>query len=356
MTSLEDLKSRLEALEFEKQRLEVDNLRLRTEQHDSLRELERYRGQLSPGHEGNEMETLQSDYQLLEMVLSLARATLDEQGDQHKEDQERISELTAELFEKTELELRCQELKEQVEKLTGELERRELEQFRAVEREKTRWEKREELLQRQVKLLRETRRTEINRRTEDTPPRVRASASVQTDRGRGSPSATTEVQSQMGSSESTPSVGEEPATSMLTSALLAHQLPPLSKFTGEGVHGSEGDTFGDWLEQFELCAGVCQWDARAKLLNLVTRLKGAAYSFYKSCSVQHRSDYGELVKELTRRFTPVRIQAVQCSLFHECKQSGKESVDDFSQDLRKLFAHAYPKVEQGSREAEAMGL
>ena len=160
MTSLEDLKSRLEALEFEKQRLEVDNLRLRTEQHDSLRELERYRGQLSPGHEGNEMETLQSDYQLLEMELSLARATLDEQGDQHREDQERISELTAELFEKTELELQCQELKEQVEKLTGELERRELEQFRAVEREKTRWEKREELLQHQVKLLRETRRTE----------------------------------------------------------------------------------------------------------------------------------------------------------------------------------------------------
>ena len=198
-----------------------------------------------------------------------------------REDQERISELTAELFEKTELELRCQELKEHVEKLTGELERRELEQFRAVEREKTRWEKREELLQHQVKLLCETRRTEINRRTEDTPPRGRASASVQTDRG--SPSATTEVQSQreddttMGSSESTPNVGEEPATSMLTSALLAHQLPPLSKFTGEGVHGSEGDTFGDWLEQFELCAGVCQWDARAKLLNFVTRLKGAAY-------------------------------------------------------------------------------
>ena len=77
MTSLEDLKSRLEALEFEKQCLEVDNLRLRTEQHDSLRELERYRGQLSPGHEGNEMETLQSDYQLLEMELSLARATLE---------------------------------------------------------------------------------------------------------------------------------------------------------------------------------------------------------------------------------------------------------------------------------------
>ena len=238
----------------------------------------------------------------------------------HKEDQERICELTAELFEKTELELRCQELKEQVEELTGELERRELEWFRAVEREKTRWEKSEELLQHQVKLLCESRRTEI------TPPRVQASASVQADQG--SPSATTEVQSQredntaMGSSESTPNVGEKPATSMLTSTLLAHQLPPLSKFTGEGVHGSEGDTFGDWLEQFELCAGVCQWDARAKLLNLLIRLKGAAYSFCKSCSVQ-RSDYGELVKELTRRFTPVRIQAVQCSLFHKRKQLGK---------------------------------
>ena len=76
---------------------------------------------------------------------------------------------------------------------------------------------------------------------------------MQTDQG--SPSATTEVQSQreddttMGSSESIPNVGEEPAANMISSALLA-------QFTGEGVHGSEGDTFGDWLEQFELCA-VC---------------------------------------------------------------------------------------------------
>ena len=134
--------------------------------------------------------------------------------------------------------MRCQELNEQVEKLTGEQERRELERFRAVEREKTRWEKREELLQHQVKLLRETRRTEINRRMEVTPPRVRASASVQTDRG--SPSETTEVQSQSLSSESTPNVGEEPATSMLTSALLAHQLPPLQSSLGKVFMGVRG--------------------------------------------------------------------------------------------------------------------
>ena len=98
-----------------------------------------------------------------------------------------------------------------------------------------------------------------------------------------------------------------------------------------------------------MCAGVCQWDARAKLLNLVTRLKGAAYSFYKSCSVQHRSDYGELVKAVYPGTYP------SGTVFHDRKLLGKESVDDFSQDLRKLFAHAYTKVEQWSREAEAMG-
>ena len=60
----------------------------------------------------------------------------------------------------------------------------------------------------------------------------------------------------MGSSESTPNVGEEPATSMLTSALLAHQLPPLGKvFMGvRGIFLAIGWSSSSFVQ-------VCQWYA-----------------------------------------------------------------------------------------------
>ena len=50
---------------------------------------------------------------------------------------------------------------------------------------------------------------------------------------------------------------------------------------------------------------------------------------------------------LVKRFTPVRIQAVQSSLFHERKQ-GEESVDSYAQALKVLFHKAYPNTQRGT--------
>ena len=67
----------------------------------------------------------------------------------------------------------------------------------------------------------------------------------------------------------------------ITSALLAQQLPPLPKFSGESDDGKFGtDTFQEWLERFEMIANICNWSLQAKLVNLVTRLHGQAYSFF----------------------------------------------------------------------------
>ena len=46
---------------------------------------------------------------------------------------------------------------------------------------------------------------------------------------------------------------------------------------------------------------------------------------------------------------------MQSSRFHERKQSPTESVDNYAQDLRKLYQKVYPSARQGSKEAEAMG-
>ena len=65
----------------------------------------------------------------------------------------------------------------------------------------------------------------------------------------------------------------------ITAALLAQQLPPLPKFSGERNDG-DMETFQDWLEQFEMIANICGWSPQAKLVNLVTRLRGQAYAFF----------------------------------------------------------------------------
>ena len=62
-----------------------------------------------------------------------------------------------------------------------------------------------------------------------------------------------------------------------------------------------------------------------------------------------------LMEALLHRFTPVTIQSVQTSQFHERKQGPQEFVNTFAQDLRQLFRKAYPSISRGSQEAEEMG-
>ena len=65
--------------------------------------------------------------------------------------------------------------------------------------------------------------------------------------------------------------------------------------------------------------------------------------------------YQKLTGALRKRFTPVQIQSVQSSRFHERKQGAKESVDDYAQDLQKLFQKAYAGTTHLRGGAEEMG-
>ena len=71
------------------------------------------------------------------------------------------------------------------------------------------------------------------------------------------------------------------------------------------------DIIQDWLEQFELIADVLGWSPQAKLVNLITRLQGQAYSLFRSCTMEQRTDYSLLVAELKKRFIPVALPAIQ---------------------------------------------
>ena len=127
----------------------------------------------------------------------------------------------------------------------------------------------------------------------------------------------------------------------------------ISRFDGDDL--SDRGAFQDWIEQFKSVASLWRWDDHYKLVNLTARLRGAAYSFYRSCTPAQRSDYRLLVDELKKRFTPVKLPAVQSQLFHEREQGPRETADEFAEDLKKLYARAYTDVSRGGPEAERIG-
>ena len=157
--------------------------------------------------------------------------------------------------------------------------------------------------------------------------------------------------------ETTPPVPGDHSTfvpSPMETLLMAQQIPPISKFSGDERSGEPQD-FVEWIEQFELVASAFNWSEQAKLVNLTTRLKGQAYSFYRACTPDLRAQYTPLVNALKERFTPVNIQAVQSSLFHDRRQGTHESVDGYAQELKRLFYKAYPKTLQAGQATEEMG-
>ena len=93
------------------------------------------------------------------------------------------------------------------------------------------------------------------------------------------------------------SPGQSANVDPLKSVLLLQNLPPLPKFSGKLRDGGCGmDIFQDWLEQFQLIADVLGWSPQAKLVNLITRLQGQAYSFLRSCTMEQCTDYLQNLK------------------------------------------------------------
>ena len=76
------------------------------------------------------------------------------------------------------------------------------------------------------------------------------------------------------------------------------------------------------------------------------------YSFYRSCDESQWSNYTRFIKLLIWCFTPIRIGAVRSRLLYDRQQKEREYVDDYAQDLRKLFYKAYPQTLQGTTDLE----
>jgi hypothetical protein len=286
-----------------------------------------------------ELEKLKAENAKLRIEKGVDVATPSEETEQLY--QQAVSDLAQRDEEVARLRGNLDTVEEELRQLTAEMkvvkDRAELELHRTLAKERDKWEQREERLVQQLRELRSNSGTNVGDR-ESTPVQVDLSSAGGED---------PEVED--GGLEEV----EEPGVPAPTRRVTPQSVPPLSKFSGEDPN--PGELFQEWKEQFELTADLLKWDDRAKLVNLVTRLRGQAYAFYRSCTVTQRGSYSKLVAALNARFTPVVIPAVQTSLFHDRKQGAQETVDSYAQDLRRLFLKAYPAVQQGSKEAEELG-
>lgn len=135
--------------------------------------------------------------------------------------------------------------------------------------------------------------------------------------------------------------------------MAGQQIPDLPRF--EGNKSGDSDTVEDWLDQLDIAAVAFKWEEEARLAHLVSRLKGAALAYYRSCSFEMRHSYSLLKEALLRRFTPIHVQSVQGTLFYQRNQKHGETAEEYAQELRLLFKKAFPKTaREAGEEGEKM--
>ena len=353
MSTTESLRLLLDNANGEIQRLEAENRRLREAHPERVAEAE-----------------LSTEVQRLKELYEQALEDIRKKDEPAEESRRLLEETTESLRSQEkavqEAQTKCQDLEEKMgavrEQVTQVRDAGELERHRAVEAERLKWEAREARLVAQLEAQTGSRRVESREKPTPTPESG-ADLAVTPTRGPTEvtlcrrPAAEVETaaepectpRSTGSSSLVSAAAGSESSTA--SHAMLANQVPPLAAFSGEE---KDGITFRDWHEQLELVAGLCGWSDRVKLVNVATRLKGVAYAFYRSCTASQRASYQQMVDLLTDRFTPVQIQSVQSSLFHDRKQTN-ETVDEYAQDVRRLFYLAYPRAQQATQETEDLG-
>ncbi len=282
MSQAEALRTQLGNLRREVQWLEVENARLREGQPEAAALIE---ATSEAGRCRDEAQCLDAELGELRQLMhesqeseakatgeaEAVRAELEELRGQHEDP--RVTQLEGEVERLTE---RCQQAERDCSKLAEQLElarsQAELDHYRGLEAERRRWEEREQ------RLVEQLREAEQRYKSGDvaTPPTASASG-AHTRTPQDSPSesdgahltsssasggARTGVeggaaQPGSGSGSGNGSTAESYPTA-LSAALLAHQLPPISKFSGEDI-SENGETFRDWIEQLEMVASISKW-------------------------------------------------------------------------------------------------
>ena len=335
-------------------------------------ELQALHDQLLKGTEADQETSrdLEECCQTLTREVSELQATLESERVSKEESRERTEDIQRQL----ELALqRADEAAERSQQLEQGIYHREqsaeLDRYRAVEEERRKWEEKEAIWLQQLQRQSQPRVQPAETHSKPQVPPGLCSNGLTTSLSPLAPPLAPSTKQTVGfnvpidTSPVKTTVNDKPVPqfpecaqndSSLSLAVMGQQLPPLPKFTGRNTDDSEDERFSEWLERLEMVALMYQWTEQAKLVNLVTCLRGPAYQFYRSCTAEQRSNYAALVKVMSKRFMLVFLQPMESSRFHERKQQPTETVDEYAQDLRKLYAKAYAPAARSTPETEAM--
>ena len=117
----------------------------------------------------------------------------------------------------------------------------------------------------------------------------------------------------------------------------------------------EKTSWPEWETHFKHVAVVNKWEsADEKLKWLRVRLTGKALAAFSRCSEAVRSDYGECMKALAKRFNPDSKREVYVAELHSRNRRKEEDWATYADILKGLADKAYPDLEEAARERLAL--
>ena len=117
------------------------------------------------------------------------------------------------------------------------------------------------------------------------------------------------------------------------------KLPPLPAFDGD--NHKDVDALDRWLAKLERHAELLRWSERTKLLQFELHLAGCAEWVYELLSPSVKSSFVKASQALHEQLYPVESEALVSAQLMRCNQLSSEMVDEFAQDLDKLFKCSY---------------
>ena len=132
----------------------------------------------------------------------------------------------------------------------------------------------------------------------------------------------------------------------LGSRSLKSKTVKLEKFSGSG-----NDTdFQAFLDQFEVCAKVNNWNEEEKANQLILCMKDKALVVMSQLSSEDKNSYERMVKALREKIGMCQVpEAAKATLKDRRKKVG-ETLLDLSIDIKRLCGEAYPNLSPASLE------
>ncbi len=114
--------------------------------------------------------------------------------------------------------------------------------------------------------------------------------------------------------------------------------------------------WADYQAHFEAVSDLNQWDLPTRGRVLASQLRGYAQSILVQIPIELRYNYLELVKQLSRRFGPRDRPELYQAKLKNVRRKPKQSLFELEQEVRRLRALAYPKMDSGIVESLSISL